>query len=720
MVSVSEIETLSTNGANVFLKIPTISSQVLETVEGYAESEGSRTLTSRALLINNKSTVKLYSSDGTLLETWNIELSASSRASMGIETEYNAGFLVPVGTGYSMSVDIFNLAVSDTEPVVTGTSSSFDVVAGTSLSLEIACIPAEPSPLEESVDSPVIDLLPSHIDTSDRSATQWGSERWFSIVPTSNLTVVELIQAETLEISQFIGIYDEEGHLIDTISNIGLIKMSAKALSATKIIPISVQSYYGSSATFITTPGKTYYIGAVDIEYYNGTEPISQTGDFMLRYFPAEPIDNNNSLAEAVSITVNDTPIRSEISSYLDYDYYTFETTADVDYTIPIYGEDESVYYTLYDSNGDIVEEEESYYPIEFTGIGGTYVFRLSSYDYSSTAYTFQILSPYPDGNTKLSEAETLTADNEILARSMSNAGDYDYYTLTTTLDTEYSVIVDCGTGNETVYCNVYDSSESSIKWSTSYKFITFTAADTSHTISVKHNGWDTDYTIRVITTQEDSNTLPGEAVELGVDLSPVSDSLINNSDYDFFRFTPVSGDIYSITVEPADDEAVIIRACNSGGIETETLQYGTFPTIFVEGGDNDMYLKVYRLSGDPVDYNISVNTAFDDDNLVQNPGQAITLSDGIGSVLSNIGDFSDADFFQINTTKDSSYTVDISTTEGDEVRYMIGEGSSSIITSPVQRSGTPYTFIAETGIYKIAVYYGDAVTDYTVSVTEN
>lgn len=73
--------------------------------------------------------------------------SGSSLVDSTTTTDSSVDWEVPVGTGYTLSVEVFNTAVSSDTPTVEGRSESFDVTADETTSVEVTCLPVNPTAL---------------------------------------------------------------------------------------------------------------------------------------------------------------------------------------------------------------------------------------------------------------------------------------------------------------------------------------------------------------------------------------------------------------------------------------------------------------------------------------------------------------------------------------------------------------------------------------------
>ena len=120
------------------------------------------------------------------------------------------------GTGYTIRADIYNLDESDTEPMVSGMSTPFAILAGADTPVAITCTPLNPTTLvldtQESFNQ-----VSSVIDEQTGEPASLGGETWVSAVAPSNgllLLNVDLPEGSYLGM----GLYDSEGRLLTNVN----------------------------------------------------------------------------------------------------------------------------------------------------------------------------------------------------------------------------------------------------------------------------------------------------------------------------------------------------------------------------------------------------------------------------------------------------------------------------------------------------------------------
>ena len=103
----------------------------------------------------------------------------------------NSSQVVAPNDGYTLEARVFNTTVSETTPVVTGTSAPFTVGAGGVQQVNVVCTPDSPTNLPQ--DTPVSTSgTPSLIEEVGGAPTSFGSEHWYTFTVPSATEYVEL------------------------------------------------------------------------------------------------------------------------------------------------------------------------------------------------------------------------------------------------------------------------------------------------------------------------------------------------------------------------------------------------------------------------------------------------------------------------------------------------------------------------------------------------
>lgn len=110
---------------------------------------------------------------------------------------------VPPGT-YSVKADLFNYAMSESVPIVSGTQTGVTVAAGATATAIVSCTPTNPVALTEGAWSTSESYTAISYDSSGRSR---GTERWYSCMPSKAAMTL------TVETGQYTycRVYDQRG-----------------------------------------------------------------------------------------------------------------------------------------------------------------------------------------------------------------------------------------------------------------------------------------------------------------------------------------------------------------------------------------------------------------------------------------------------------------------------------------------------------------------------
>ena len=500
----------------VSLALPTISATLLTAIEKLETGTADRGLTSsRAFLFLSRIDIGLYDAGGSLIDSQTVTVIPDDPG------ETYVSLIIPTGTGYTLSIDAYNTENSLTEPVVSGESAAFDIIAGEVTLITIICVPTAPIILTETVDSGEIDLVPTIIGDSSLSI---GEEAWFSFTPSTSLTELNLIQTENTSISQYLFIYDQiEGFLttggLDSMSN---------------------------SLIFPTLPGQTYYIGCIDVEM--NSKLITTPGRFKLRFGPGLSYpDGNTSRDEAVALVIDGEPAAAAIEDENDVDYFSFPTIDGYEYTL-VFGGDFVGICLIYNDEGEIPKSDSTDSSIVVSGDGSTFYVEMR-YSGALTDYTIQIRGPYADSNACPTEAVALTVDESAVTGTISNELDSDFFSIDTQEGMRYTVVV-TDTDSTGIDWEAWDEEETEL--SINNYSLHHVVDGTGGTVYFKvfgSSGDTGDYSIEVLSPFDDDNSRPSEAVELIVDAAPAGGNMGGSYDLDYFTFPATANTDYTVSL---------------------------------------------------------------------------------------------------------------------------------------------------------------------------
>ena len=203
----------------------------------------------RAFLVADRVEIAVHDGDGTEIAAGTFTPDIMHDPETGTESTV-VSLTVPEGSGYTLTADVYNLNVSDTDPVVTGTSGAFTVEYDAATQVSVSCVPVSATPL--TAGTPVtLSQVSTTVDTSgeDWVITAGGGESWFSFTaPTSGVMELDFDLPEAGDIGQFrmaFRYFDSTGAFIS-----GGCNNEVGALHGD-----------GSLYNHTFTPGETYYFG---------------------------------------------------------------------------------------------------------------------------------------------------------------------------------------------------------------------------------------------------------------------------------------------------------------------------------------------------------------------------------------------------------------------------------------------------------------------------
>ena len=194
-------------------------------------------VSSRAFILAERVVVTIYDSGDVPV--------LSQEYSIGLEgTDFECSVTIPPGSGYGLTVDIYNNQVSADEPVVSGGIPGLDVVSGTMTPVSIVCTPNAPTPLYSGT-SADISIVPYVLD-GDYSVISSGGELWFELTAPDSGTVT-LSPVFDEGITHVVGIFDSQGYCLDDYNWYGQMPSA------------------GSLVFSELTPGEIYYLALIAI-----------------------------------------------------------------------------------------------------------------------------------------------------------------------------------------------------------------------------------------------------------------------------------------------------------------------------------------------------------------------------------------------------------------------------------------------------------------------
>lgn len=257
---------------------------------------------------------------------------------------------------YTLQAEVFNLNSSKTDSVTSGVSADFTIIAGSTTDVNIVLKPSNPVILGEDT----VFTLDSFV-LSDFEDEMRGSEHWFQITPSSNVTTLSINKNSYEYNSSVVYVYDIDGHVITYEKNYGNI-------------------------VFDTAHNDVYYV--VLLPQYKKSYGMDIISSVEFSYFATELTDNNNSMSTSTAVITDNSIVFNEIAGESDLDYYNIDTTVGNIYTIA--NKSNMTYMRLLDSVGNIIIESDfksKYHYVAKTS--ETLYIEISKSEYTQTSFSY-------------------------------------------------------------------------------------------------------------------------------------------------------------------------------------------------------------------------------------------------------------------------------------------------------------------------------------------
>jgi hypothetical protein len=353
----------STQTGTMRITIPSVAPFVAKAF-GLSRAAARAPATGRAILIATSVAFDLSLGE-TVVDHWTEVLNRGPTGGSANVTHEAYG-----GTGYTLRADIYNEAVSSVDPVVSGTSAPFDVIAGETTTVMIVCTPNAPADLTYEGASAGIGSGVFTVDEGGALILQsWGQDAWYRITRSGETVIRVSVDPDEASIAMF-GLFDSQGNwkTMD-VSGSMFAAMSGQGAGLVPGEPATAAFLCGSDDT-------AYYLGVITVSGSAITSSVSVT------YEPVEYTDpGNHERAAAVELTQL-TPVEGSNFSggYRDPsnpdntnggDWYTFTTLtdgiatmrldfdqSDVDLSLSLYGADGTFIQDFNESTPDRSYEE--------------------------------------------------------------------------------------------------------------------------------------------------------------------------------------------------------------------------------------------------------------------------------------------------------------------------------------------------------------------------
>jgi hypothetical protein len=261
-----------------------IKSRLAEIARGRSSQERSlRSTGDRAIAFFDRWSARIEDAQGSTVDSNSVSIYSQA-----------CDLVAPAGTGYKVYLDVYNSAVSLTEPTVSGVANDVTVAAGTTSQLRISCLPAQAEPLAAGTPSPAAVFEPY----KDTVGGMTGTEKWYSIAPSAGYIV--LTTDFDTGTAPLWGLFDSTGAYCAS---------SAILTSSPSSVGVSVKSGASYYLALLNYAGQ----GSISISYSAGTPP------------PEDNL-NNNTLNTAYPLSA-DTAI-SGIANLGNPDFFALDVAA--------------------------------------------------------------------------------------------------------------------------------------------------------------------------------------------------------------------------------------------------------------------------------------------------------------------------------------------------------------------------------------------------------
>jgi hypothetical protein len=216
-------------------------------------SNGDADDSSRAVARSSSVKVIVTDASGHTVTEQNIRSFKAVLTTSSADSASCTAFAIPEGTDYTVSLSVYNNAVSATEPVASGTVTNVSVTAGSTTKCSIVCKPINPTPLTLETEVSGITL-------------EYNGEAWYSIAVANGSTINFNDNGSNL----VIGLFDSDGLFIKSGR---------------------------TSVSYTATADDTLYIAVFNSELFGGVI----TGKLLAS--ASTPVFNEGSVAAPIELT---------------------------------------------------------------------------------------------------------------------------------------------------------------------------------------------------------------------------------------------------------------------------------------------------------------------------------------------------------------------------------------------------------------------------------
>jgi hypothetical protein len=286
-------------------------------------TKGNNAVSSRAIAITTQAKVTVTESDGTT----NVVNPVTSSVATTLESGSTVSLSlpnIPAGSGYIVTLSLYNTNSSSSAPTVTGKATGVSVSAGGTTSLTILCTPASPTALTVS-------------QASDASVPSNG-EAWYSLAVTAGTTYYVYNENGATCSNMVLGVFDGSGNYQDSEYN--YIEYTPTVSGTAYMVAVNENSATEASAIVGTTTRPVLNQGSASSPCSLGSIPTGSSLSYAFKIGPYSSATSNQ-----------------------DTSYYSFTTSDAGDYYLDSSLSSESYYTgTLY-SNSKFITITGSMYP---------------------------------------------------------------------------------------------------------------------------------------------------------------------------------------------------------------------------------------------------------------------------------------------------------------------------------------------------------------------
>jgi hypothetical protein len=300
---------------SVTFTVPVMSGRLLQAILAGADSGqmNAAMMRPQAFLLATSVEVRIYDSTDTLIAT----ASSSDPSEDFISYEVNVTGL-PSGGPYYAEVDVYNSSVSTTEPVASGMSDPFVVIPGTPQPVATVVLPNPTFTESLAADTPDDTTVTATIFSIYTGFDAIGGEAWYELVA-DNTGI--MITSSTDEFSAPVfALFDANGAFL-----------TAGVSGGIYLEPPGGE--FPATATFGTTPGATYYIGAITIDDSGASATI--TTEWTGVDLSEDEDEPNETSGTAAEFPVGSTISRT-IHDETDEDWYWLDLTGGTVYAMTL------------------------------------------------------------------------------------------------------------------------------------------------------------------------------------------------------------------------------------------------------------------------------------------------------------------------------------------------------------------------------------------------